>query len=149
MMVSTLLRRAVKIVAATAIFVSPSIAFTQCVGISEEGLWRNVNNNGEPSYIYVKTLGGCPDNNGETGGPRRYKMRVWVRQAPHQYYKRPYVDAAFRPWNRKRWLQGNVPTGGYQDQMWLLVEERDGRSQLHVYIKHKSLDSKPSTQSEY
>jgi hypothetical protein len=59
------------------------------------------------------------------------------------------VNAAYRSWKRQQWLQGNVYTGGYQDQMWVHAEERDKQSQLHVVIKHQSLDSKPSSQSEY
>ena len=76
-------------------------------------------------------------------------MRAWILQSSGNYYGRPTVPAVYRPWNGKRWLQGNVSTGGYQDQMWLRVEERDNRSELHVVITHKSLDSKPSARSEY
>jgi hypothetical protein len=76
-------------------------------------------------------------------------MRVWVRQSTGKFYGRPAVKAVYRPWKNKKWLQGNVPTGGYVDQMWVHVEDRNGQSQLHVVIKHQSLDSKPSAQSEY
>ena len=37
----------------------------------------------------------------------------------------------------------------YQDQVWMHVEERNKQSQLHVFIIHKSLDKRPSYQSEY
>ena len=146
------LRRIVPLLIVATALVFPRVALSQCAGIREEGRWRNLNNNGEPSYIDIKMAGGCGDQvlNGEqTGSSTRYTMRVWVRQSTGKFYGRPTVNAVYRPWKGKRWLQGNVSTGGYQDQMWVRVEERDGRSQLHVLIKHQSLDSKPSSQSEY
>ena len=155
--VPTLLRRIVQMMAVAAMLTFSQIALTQCAGISEEGRWRNLDNcnldnNGEPSYIDVKMLGGCGDqvlNGVETGSSPHYSMRVWVKQSTGKFYGRPTVNAEYRPWKGHRWLQGNVSTGGYQDQMWVHVEQRDGRSQLHVFIKHQSLDSKPSSQSEY
>lgn len=150
--VSILIRRIVQTMAIAAILTFPQSALTQCAGISEEGRWRNLDNKGEPSYIDVKMLGGCGDqvlNGVQTGSSPHYTMRVWVRQSSGQFYGRPTVNAVYRPWKGHRWLQGNVSTGGYQDQMWLLVEQRNGQSQLHVVIKHQSLDSKPSSQSEY
>jgi hypothetical protein len=150
--VASLLRRIVQIMAVAAILIFQQIAFAQCAGISEEGRWRNLDNKGEPTYIDVKMLGGCGDqvlNGSQTGSSPHYTMRVWVRQSSGQFYGRPTVNAVYRPWKGRRWLQGNVSTGGYQDQMWLLVEQRNGQSQLHVVIKHQSLDSKPSSQSEY
>ena len=146
------LRRIIHIVAVALIFIFPPIALTQCAGISEEGRWRNLDTKGEPSYIDIKMIGGCGDEvlNGEqTGTSIRYTMRVWVKQSTGKFYGRPAVKAVYRPWKGHRWLQGNVLIGSYQDQMWVLVEERNARSQLHVFIKHQSLDSKPSSQSEY
>lgn len=148
----TTLRCIIQILAAVAILTLPQAALTQCAGISEEGRWRNLDNNGEPSYIDVNVLGGCGDqvlNGGQTGSSPRYTMRVWVKQSTGKFYGRPSVKAGYRLWKNQRWLQGNVPVGGYQDQMWMHAEQRDGRSQLHVFIKHQSLDSKPSSQSEY
>jgi len=150
--IPTRLHRIVQLLALATILTFPRVALTQCSGISEEGRWHNLDKNGEPSYIDVKMAGGCGDQvlNGEqTGTSIHYTMRVWVKQSTGKFYGRPTVNAAYRPWKGKRWLQGNVLTGGYQDQMWVHVEERDGRSQLHVFIKHQSLDSKPSSQSEY
>jgi len=146
------LRRIVQIVAVATILIFPGIALTQCVGISEEGRWRNLDNKGEPSYIDIKMMGGCGDEvlNGEqTATSTHYSMRVWVKQSTGKFYGRPTVKAVYRLWKGQRWLQGNVSTGGYQDQMWVHAGQRDGRSQLHVFIKHQSLDSKPSSQSEY
>ncbi len=150
--IPTPLRRIVQLLAVAAALTFPQVALTQCAGIQEEGRWRNLDNNGEPSYIDVKMLGGCGDqvlNGQQTGSSTRYTMRVWVKQSTGQFYGRPTVNAVYRPWKGQKWLQGNVSTGGYQDQMWVHVEQRDGRSQLHVFIKHQSLDSKPSSQSEY
>jgi hypothetical protein len=146
------LRRKINILALAAMFMLPQIASTQCVAIRESGRWRNLDKNGDPAFIDVKTPGGCGDQvlNGEpTGSSPRYTLRVWVRQSSGQFYGRPTVNAAYRLWRNRRWLQGNVSTGGYQDQMWMLVEQHNGQQQLHVFIKHKSLDSKPSAQSEY
>jgi len=146
------LRSFVQILTLASVITLPQIGSTQCVGIKEEGRWRNLANNDDPAFIDVKMLGGCGDQvlNGEsTGSSTRYTLRVWVRQSSGQFFGRPSVKAAYRSWNGKRWLQGNVPTGGYVDQMWLHAEDRDGRPQLHVVIKHQSLDSKPSSQSEY
>jgi hypothetical protein len=146
-----LLRRLVQILAVAAVFTLPQVAFTQCAAIKEEGRWRNLNGSGDPYLIDVR-MGGCGDqvlNGQQTGGSTGYKMRVWVKKSDGGLYGRPAVKTFYRTWKGKRWLRGNVSTGGYQDQMWLLAEERDGRPQLHVYIRHQSLDSKPSAQSEY
>jgi hypothetical protein len=146
------LRRIVPLIVVAAALAFPRAALSQCAGIKEEGRWRNLDNNGDPSYIDVKMVGDCGDQvlNGErTGSTIRYTMRVWVKQSTGKFYGRPTVNAVYRPWKGQQWLQGNVSTGGYQDQMWVRVEEHDGRSQLHVLIRHKSLDSKPSSQSEY
>lgn len=150
--VHALLRRLGLIVATAAILTLPQFASAQCAGIREEGRWHNLDQKGEPSFIDVKMLGGCGDQvlNGEqTGSAPRYTMRVWVRQSTGKFYGRPTVKAAYRAWKGQKWLRGDVPTGGYVDQMWLHVEERNGQSQLHVFIRHQSLDSKPSAQSEY
>jgi hypothetical protein len=151
MPVPTVVRRVVQVGLAIALIV-PRIGSAQCAGIHEEGRWRNLTTTGEPSYIDVKMLGGCGDevlNGQETGSSTRYTMRAWVRQSSGQYYGRPLVNAWYRSWKQQQWLRGDVPTGGYVDEMWLHVENRDNRPQLHVYIIHKSLDSKPSAQSEY
>lgn len=146
------LRRFVQIAATAGILISPLLSFAQCEGIKEEGRWRNLDKKGDPAYIDVKMTGGCGDevlNGASTGSSTSYTMKVWIRQPSGQFYGRPTVKAFYRLWKREKWLRGNVYTGGYQDQMWLHVEERNGRPQLHVFIRHESLDSKPSAQSEY
>ena len=147
----TLRRNVILLIVATALAFPPA-AWTQCAGISEEGQWRNLDKNGEPAFIYVKMIGGCGDQslNGEqTGSVVHYTMQVWVRQPTGKLDRRPPVKAAYRLWKAKEWLHGNVDAGVYQDQIWVHVEERNKQSQLHVYIIHKSLDKRPSYQSEY
>ena len=145
-------RRTILFLRVTVTLLLPQIVSAQCAGISEQGRWRNLDKNGEPGYIDVKMGGGCGDTapNGDEGQSRiYYTMRVWVRQSTGKYYGRASVRATFRAWNGHKWLEGNVPVGGYLDHMWLRVENRNGQQQLHVFIKHESLDSKPSSQSEY
>jgi hypothetical protein len=145
-------RRSFHILLLVAITALPGVAWTQCAGIREEGRWRNLDKSGDPAFLDIKMLGGCGDqvlNGQQNGSDPRYTMRAWVRQSTGKFYGRPTAKASYRLWKGKRWLQGNVSTGGYQDQMWALVEDHEGKSQLHVVITHKSLDSKPSAQSEY
>jgi len=146
------LRRIVPILAVVTALALPRAASAQCVGIKEEGRWRNLDRAADPSHLDIKMRGGCGDQvlNGEqTGSRTRYTMRAWVRQSDGKFYGRPPVNAVYKPWKGQRWLQGNVPTGGYQDQIWARVEDRNGAPQLHVLIRHKSLDSKPDAHSEY
>ncbi len=134
------------------LFLSANSALAQCAAPAEEGRWRNLNmnNNGDPSFIDVKMLG-CGDEslNGAEPEASHYTMRAWVKQSNGQFFGRPTVNATYRPWNRTKWLYGRIPTGGYVDNMWLQAVEKDGKRQLHVLIKHESLDSKPSATSEY
>ena len=126
-------------------------ATAQCEAPSEVGRWRNLDDKGEPAYIDIKMVG-CGDQvlNGEqTSTSISYTLRVWVRQPTGKFHGRPTVKAAYRPWKNQQWLFGRVPTGGYEDQMWMRVVERGGQANLHVLIKHRSLDIKPSASSEY
>jgi hypothetical protein len=145
-------RLAVQIGVVLAILSAATMGFAQCVGIHEEGRWRNLDPKGDPSYIDVKTVGGCGDvsyNGQPAGSAMHYTMRVWVKQSSGKFYGRPPVKAVFLVSKGQKWLRGDVPTGGYVDQMWVRVEQRDGRPQLHALIRHQSLDSKPSSNSEY
>lgn len=144
-------RIAVLLVVVTAL-AFPRLASSQCAGVSEEGRWRNLDAKGDPAYIDVKMVGGCGDQvlNGEqTPSTVHYTLRVWVKQPTGKFFGRPSVTAAYRPWNGKRWLHGNVYAGVYQDQVWVHAEERNHQQQLHVVIRHASLDKRPSYQSEY
>jgi hypothetical protein len=148
----TALRRIVPLIAVVSVLALPRAASGQCVGIHEEGRWRNLDKTADPSHLDIRIRGGCGDQvlNGEqTGSRRRYTLRAWVRQSDGKFFGRPQVNAVYKPWKGQRWLQGNVSTGGYQDQIWARVEDRNGASLLHVFITHKSLDSKPDAHSEY
>ena len=78
-----------------------------------------------------------------------YKMKAWTRQSSGEFFGRPWVKASYRSWNGRQWLVGKVSTGGYLDHMWMDAVTRNGVPHLHVIIKHESLDSKPSAQSEH
>jgi hypothetical protein len=120
--------------------------------VAEEGRWRNLGSIPDPSHIDVKMLGGCGDQvlNGEqTVSSPRYTIGIWVKQLSGKFYGFKPVTATYRLWKSQRWLQGNVYRGGTQDHYWLHAEEREGQPQLHVLIRHESLDKSPSSQSEY
>lgn len=146
------LYRLLFILVVTTSLLCPRPSLAQCTGIQEEGRWRNLDEKGEPTYIDINMSGGCGDesNNGSVSGSApRYSVRVWVRQDTGKFFGRPTVNGFYRPWKGKQWLRGNVTTGGYQDQMWMVVDQHEGKSQLHVMIRHQSLDIKPSSQSDY
>jgi hypothetical protein len=120
-----------------------------CVGPQEGGRWWNKNAAGDPISLEV-SLDQCGDQvlNGvqtETS----YGMKVFVKQSNGNLYQRPKVRAIYRNSNGKRWLYAKVPTGGYVDHVWLRPSNENGQSQLYVYIKHESLDSKPSAESKH
>ncbi|HKD05931.1 MAG TPA: hypothetical protein VKB79_08515 [Bryobacteraceae bacterium] len=133
-----------------AAFVLPHSALAQCAAPAEDGRWRNLDNGGEPFFIDVKMIG-CGDEslNGALPQASHFSMRAWVKQSGGQFYKGPTVNATYRPWNRTKWLYARIPGGGYVDNVWLQAVQRDGKRELHVLIKHESLDSKPSSTSEY
>jgi hypothetical protein len=128
----------------------PRVATAQCEAPSEVGRWRNLDGIGQPAYIDIKMVG-CGDQvlNGEQTSTSYYTLRVWTRQPTGKFYGRPTVKATYRAWKNQQWLFGRVPTGGYEDQMWMRVVQRGGQANLHVLIKHQSLDIKPSASSEY
>jgi hypothetical protein len=135
--------------AAAAIVGSTNKSSALCAAPSENGRWRNINAKGEPAFIDVKMVE-CGDQvlNGQPT-QTSYSLRCWVRQSDGKFHGRPPVKATYRAWNGRRWLVGKVYTGGYQDHVWIRATERDGQPHLHVLIKHESLDSKPSAQSEH
>jgi len=136
------------LVVATSV-ISPAIAWALCASPAEDGRWRNLDVNGDPFYIDVKMVN-CGDqilNGVQTS--TSYAMRVWVKQSTGQLFGRPTVSATYQPWRGAQWLVGSVPVGGYLDHVWVRAVERDGQRQMHVLIKHESLDSKPSATSEY
>lgn len=142
-------RNALGILAVGASAVYPKVARAICAAPREDGRWRNADAKGSPAFIDIKMVN-CGDQvlNGQQT-QTSYSMRCWVRQSNGQFYGRPTVKATYRSWNGKQWLVGKVPTGGYVDWVWARAEMRDGKNQMQVLIKHESLDSKPSAQSNY
>ena len=120
-----------------------------CAAPAELGRWRNLAPNADPAVVDLH-MTGCGDQvlNGEQT-ETRYSMRVWVRQSTGAYYGRPTVKAGLRSWQGRQWFVARVPTGGYVDNIWARVDQKDGQRMLHVLIKHESLDSKPSASSEH
>lgn len=104
-------------------------------------MWDNVKgltNTDQPQRIDVRFTA-C----GDTGGPTTLGVRAWV-YGSNGWYGRPTMPArTVRDSRGQTWLRADVSTGGYQDQMWL---RRDGAN-MKVFIKHKSLDSKPDASS--
>jgi hypothetical protein len=120
-----------------------------CAGPQEGGRWWNKNALGEPISLEV-SLDQCGDqvlNGVQTD--TTYGLRAFVKQSSGALYQRPKVKAIYRTSNGKRWLYAKVPTGGYVDHVWMRPSNENGQSQLYVYIKHESLDSKPSAESKH
>jgi len=130
-------------------FTLSRIAWPQCAAPKENGRWRNLDDRGDPAFIDIKMVG-CGDQvlNGQQTSTH-YTLRVWARQSTGKFYGRPIVRVTYRAWKGQQWLYGLVPTGGYQDHLWMQAVERNGQPTLHVLIRHESLDSKPSSNSEY
>jgi hypothetical protein len=120
-----------------------------CAGPQEGGRWWNKNAAGDPISLEV-SLDQCGDQvlNGQQTATT-YGMKVFVKQSNGNLYQRPKVRAIYRNSNGKRWLYAKVPTGGYVDHIWVRPSNQNGQSQLYVYIKHESLDSKPSAESKH
>ena len=127
----------------------PLASHALCAGPPEGGRWRNLDPTGDPAFLDVR-MTGCGDQvlNGKQTSTN-YNLKVWVRQSSGQFYGRPTVAADYRTWKGQRWMVGRVPTGGYVDNVWMRQVQTDGKRQLHVLIKHESLDSKPSSTTEH
>jgi hypothetical protein len=129
--------------------VEPENIRASCAGPQEGGRWWNKNALGDPISVEV-SLDQCGDqvlNGVQTD--TTYGMKVFVKQSHGTLYQRPKVRAVYRNSNGKRWLYAKVPTGGYVDHIWLRPANENSLEQLYVYIKHESLDSKPSAESKH
>ena len=142
-------RSFVQLITAASLPFGWSGAHALCAAPPEMGRWRNLAAKGDPAVLDLR-MTDCGDQslNGEQT-QTRFAMRVWVLQSSGNYYGRPSVRAGVQSWKGSKWFVGRVPTGGYVDHIWARVEQRDGQRQLHVLIKHESLDSKPSASSEH
>jgi hypothetical protein len=127
--------------------VEPESIRASCAGPQEGGRWWNKNASGDPISLEV-ALVNCGDQvlNGQQT-PTTYGVTVFVKQSSGNLYQRPRALAVYRTSNRNRWLYAKVPTGGYVDHIWLRPAT-DHPDELFVYIKHESLDSKPSAESK-
>jgi hypothetical protein len=126
---------------AGALFVSAALsgdALAQCSS-PETGRW--VKPGGDPEQIEVY-FAECGDT---AGAQTRMGVKVFVRQSSGSLYQRAPVKASYVVDKGTRWLLAKVPTGGYVDKMWMrVVHGRDNQTILKVFVKHESLDSKPS-----
>ena len=136
--------------AAAISFVLPGVAVAQCAGVAEEGRWRNLDDKGDPIYIDVKMLG-CGDQalNDAQAETTHYTMQAWNKVAAGGFHARPLKDARYRPFEGLQWLYAALPNTPYMDQTWAVVVQRDGKTQLHVRIRHEPLDKRPTYTSEY
>jgi hypothetical protein len=114
-------------------------AFAQCSS-PETGRWVNTKPGGDPEQIEVY-FAECGDT---AGSETRMAVKAFVRQSSGGLYQRAPVKASYVVEKGTRWLLAKVPTGGYVDKMWMRVVHRDNQTILKVFIKHESLDSKPS-----
>ena len=119
-----------------------------CVKAPEEGVWWNTDAHGDLASLDI-AMGSCGDQvlNG-VATKTTFKLTAAARQSNGDLHHRPPVEAVHKKAkDGKTWLYAEVPTGGYVDQ--ISVRRRDGKGQerLYVYIRHKSLDSKPDAES--
>jgi hypothetical protein len=98
--------------------------------------------NSDPGFIDINFMS-CGDTN--TQPNTAFGTRVWVQQSTGKWFGRPRVKANFVNSQGHQWLLAKVPTGGYVDQMFMRVEN----GELVVFIRHKSLDSKPDASDWY
>ncbi|MEO8004710.1 MAG: hypothetical protein ABI771_07380 [Betaproteobacteria bacterium] len=134
--------------AVAVLMAAPNLAAALCAAPPESGRWQNMDDAGDP-YRIVITLDDCGDQvlNGQQT-QSRLGLRAWVKQSSGQLYGRPKVQARYVVDKGKRWLFAKVPTGGYVDNIWARRDDRGGAKQLYVFIRHKSLDSKPDAESK-
>src|SRR6266545_2353443 len=92
--------------------------------------------NSDPGFIDISFIS-CGDTN--TQPDTTFGVKVWIKQSSGQWFGRRRERANFVNSSGHRWLLAKVATGGYQDHMFMRVES----GELVVFIKHKSLDSKP------
>ena len=104
------------------------------------GRWANVEQGKDPGIIDVNFTS-CGDTN--TQPNTAFGVKVWVKQSSGQWFGRPRVKGNFINSQGKQWLLAKVPTGGYVDNMFMRIERGD----LRVFVRHKSLDSKPDATS--
>jgi len=143
-------RRLALLLVAAITFILPAVALAQCATVGEEGRWKNLDDKGDPIYIDIKMLG-CGDEvlNDAQAETTHYTMRAWNKVETGGFYGRPIKDAHYRLFKGQQWLYASLPNIPYMDQTWVEAVQRDGKSQLHVSIRHEPLDKRPTYTSEY
>ena len=129
--------------------VEPESIGASCAGPQEGGRWWNKNASGESDL--ARGGAGAVRRSGAQRRSRRrptYGVTVFVKQSSGNLYQRPRALAVYRKSNGNQWLYAKVPTGGYVDHIWLRPANETSPTQLYVYIKHESLDSKPDAESK-
>jgi hypothetical protein len=115
-------------------------ALAQCSS-PDAGRWVSTKPGGDPEQIEVY-FASCGDT---AGADTQMGVKVFVRQSSGGLYQRAPVRASYVVDKGTRWLLAKIPTGGYVDKMWMrVVRGRDNQAVLKVFIRHESLDSKPS-----
>ena len=103
------------------------------------GKWTDRGGQGRDPASFDVVFTGCGDTNFETTS---YGVTVWS-WSNNSWYARPRVRAEYkRDRSGKMWLRADVPTGGYLEQLYI-PKMSTRPSQLRVFIRWKSLDSKP------
>jgi hypothetical protein len=78
------------------------------------GRWFAQSAGGDPEQIEVY-FAAC----GDTGGPTRIGVKVFVRQSSGALYQRAPVNGSHVVDKGRNYLCAKVPTGGYVDKMWM------------------------------
>jgi hypothetical protein len=133
------------IVGAVAILIAVTFSrpvLAQCSS-PETGRWINTAQGGDPEQIEIY-FAQCGDT---AGSVTRMGVKVFVRQSSGGLYQRPPVHLSTVTDKNIDWLFAKVPTGGYVDKMWMRRIRRNNQVFLKVFIRHESLDSKPSATS--
>lgn len=125
-----------------AAFMAAEPALAQCSS-ADVGRWVNVKPNDDPAQIDIY-FAECGDT---VETQTRLGVRVFVRQSSGALYQRPAVGAIRVTDKGTNWIFAKVPTGGYLDKIWMRRVRSNNQESLRVFIRHESLDSKPSASS--
>lgn len=130
--------------AVLATFILSGPARAQCSS-ADVARWVNLKPGGDPEQIEIY-FAECGDT---AGSVTRLGVKVFVRQSSGGLYQRPPVSARYITDKGTRWLLAKVSTGGYVDEIFMRRVRRTDQEVLKVGVRHKSLDSKPSSVDWY
>jgi hypothetical protein len=101
------------------------------------GKWTDRGGPGREPASFDIYFTGCGDTPSESTS---YGVRVWAWRSDGTWYGRPPVRGEYRQaTDGQTWFRADVPTGGYLEQLFI----RQVGPRLRVFIRWKSLDSKP------